>query len=54
MKDPQERAPTVPSPAVRLPYERPAVVSEEVFETMALSCGMANRFSCPGSNPDRS
>ena len=38
----------------RRAYEVPAVVSEEVFETMALSCGKANRFTCPGGNPDRS
>lgn len=38
----------------RLPYERPAVVSEEVFETMALSCANATRVQCPGSRPDRS
>jgi hypothetical protein len=38
----------------RLPYEPPAVISEEVFETLALSCARANPFVCPGSNPDRS
>jgi len=38
----------------RKPYERPAVVSDEVFETLALSCAKANRFTCPGGNPDRS
>jgi hypothetical protein len=38
----------------RKPYERPAVVSDEVFETLALSCAKANRFVCPGGNPDRS
>jgi len=36
------------------PYEPPAVISENVFETLALSCGKANRFVCPGGNPDRS
>jgi hypothetical protein len=25
--------------AGKQPYERPAVISEEVFETLALSCG---------------
>jgi hypothetical protein len=38
----------------RRPYERPAVISDEVFETLALSCGKANAFVCPGGNPDRS
>ena len=38
----------------RLPYEPPAVISEEVFETLALSCASANPFVCPGGNPDRS
>lgn len=38
----------------RKPYERPAVVSDEVFETLALSCARANPFVCPGGNPDRS
>jgi hypothetical protein len=43
-----------PEPQPRKPYERPAVVSDEVFETLALSCARANRFVCPGGNPDRS
>jgi hypothetical protein len=38
----------------RKPYERPAVISDEVFETLALSCAKANRFVCPGGNPNRS
>ena len=38
----------------RRPYERPAVISDEVFETLALSCGKANAFVGPGGNPDRS
>jgi hypothetical protein len=38
----------------RLPYEPPAVISEEVFETLALSCAKANPLVCPGGNPDRS
>lgn len=41
-------------PAKRLPYEKPRVISEEVFETLALSCARANPFACPGGNPDRS
>ncbi len=42
-----------PPRAERLPYERPAVISEEVFETMALSCSSSDPFSCPGGS-DRS
>lgn len=42
------------APLTRKPYERPAVVTDEVFETMALSCAKANRFSCPGGNPQSS
>ncbi|GAB4527573.1 MAG: hypothetical protein Tsb0020_45040 [Haliangiales bacterium] len=38
----------------RRPYEPPAVISEEVFETLALSCAKANPVVCPGGNPDRS
>jgi hypothetical protein len=38
----------------RKPYERPAVISDEVFETLALSCAKANAFVCPGGNPNRS
>jgi hypothetical protein len=30
----------------RLPYEPPAVISEEVFETLALSCLRADEFLC--------
>jgi hypothetical protein len=37
----------------KLPYERPAVISAEVFETLALSCGSSG-FACPPGNPDRS
>ena len=43
-----------PTERKRLPYEPPAVISEEVFETLALSCAKANPFACPGGNPDRS
>ena len=39
---------------VRKPYEAPAVISDEVFETLALSCAKANAFVCPGGNPNRS
>jgi hypothetical protein len=30
----------------REPYEAPAVVSEEVFETLALACGKQNGRGC--------
>ncbi len=46
-KDPQAERP-------RKPYQPPAVISDEVFETLALSCAKDNRFVCPGGNPDRS
>ena len=53
-KDNQPRpAPDVGRGAGRLPYERPAVLSEEVFETLALSCANA-RFVCPPGSGDRS
>ena len=35
------------TPSTRLPYERPAVLTEEVFETLALSCGKGNPMVCP-------
>jgi hypothetical protein len=49
MKDPK---PCEPHPAnrpvtKRLPYERPQVVSEEVFETQALACAN-QQFVCAG------
>lgn len=30
----------------RKPYEKPAVISDETFETMALSCGKGNPDDC--------
>lgn len=42
-----------PEPPRRLPYERPAVVSDEVFETLALSCANAPRL-CSPSSPNQS
>jgi hypothetical protein len=51
-----ERDPDQPEQVTdpRKPYERPAVVSEEVFETLALACGkVAGRgavFACRVSN----
>ncbi len=55
MTDPKAPPPPRPEepPPRRLPYERPAVISEEVFETMALSCASGDPFSCPGG-ADRS
>jgi hypothetical protein len=54
MKDDKDtRTPEPGTPRRRLPYERPAVISAEVFETMALSCS-STRFACPPGNPDRS
>jgi hypothetical protein len=35
------------SAAQKLPYERPLVVSEEVFETTALACGKDNGQPLP-------
>lgn len=46
-KDPTQTEPPR-SPAKRLPYERPAVISEDVFETLALSCSA----SFPTCNPN--
>jgi hypothetical protein len=51
---PPESGAGAPPDRKRLPYEPPAVISEEVFETLALSCAKANPFACPGGNPDRS
>ncbi len=48
----QERDPN-PTPK-RLPYEKPLVISEEVFETLALSCASGSPLACPGGNPDKS
>ena len=49
-----ERKKSEEAASSRRPYERPAVVSDEVFETMALSCTKSNRFTCPGGNPQSS
>ena len=32
------------------PYEKPAIVAEKVFETMALSCGSVG-IACVGAPP---
>lgn len=50
----RDQTPKSPRPERRLPYEKPRVISEEIFETLALSCARANPFACPGGNPDRS
>ena len=52
MSEPKQAPPRTDRP--RKPYEPPAVISDEVFETLALSCAKANAFVCPGGNPDRS
>ena len=49
-----EQKPRTEERRQRLPYEKPRVLSEDVFETLALSCALANPFVCPGGNPDRS
>jgi hypothetical protein len=53
MKDPKNTQPEPGTEKRRLPYERPAVISTEVFETLALACA-STRFACPPGNPDRS
>lgn len=42
-----------PSEGERQPYEKPQVVSEEVFETLALSCAKTTGALCP-DGPERS
>lgn len=44
-KEPPSAPPPVPATR-KLPYEAPAIISEQVFETLALSCANA-RFVCP-------
>lgn len=34
----------IDAPQPRLPYEKPAVIAEEVFETLALSCVKSSPF----------
>jgi hypothetical protein len=38
----RERRVTDPDPPQKKPYEKPAFVREQVFETMALACGKIN------------
>lgn len=48
-RDREHEAPTATDP--RQPYEPPRIVSEEVFETLALACGKASGgFQCTISN----
>ncbi len=46
-EDPKDETPQLAT-SRKLPYERPAVISDEVFETLALSCANA-RFVCGGA-----
>lgn len=51
MSEDSKEPPSSPPPAPvtrKLPYEAPAIISEQVFETLALSCQNA-RFVCPPS-----
>ncbi len=48
MSDPKEND-SKPEALERRPYEKPAVVSEETFETLALACGPVADF-CPGQS----
>jgi hypothetical protein len=41
--------PTPSTSERKLPYERPAVISDEVFETLALSCASARLVCTPTS-----
>jgi hypothetical protein len=36
--------------AGRLPYEAPAVVSDEAFETLSMACGKNNPHFCPSGS----
>jgi|GEM_PF-6155322 len=38
----EEKKTTVVKPAVKKVYEKPQIVSEEVFETLALACCKSN------------
>jgi hypothetical protein len=50
--DERDREPEAPAAtAPRKPYEPPRIVSEEVFETLALACGKASgSLVCTWSN----
>lgn len=49
MKDPEK--PQEESTDERLPYEPPEVISETVFETLALACQHNVGFPCAGYPP---
>jgi len=42
------------TPDKREAYEPPAVISEDVFETMALSCTNLGPINCPAGSPANS
>lgn len=48
------RDPASDDPPERLPYEPPAVISEEVFETLALACGKVAGPICEAGGPGNS
>ena len=47
--DSQDERTPKQTPERKLPYERPAVISDEVFETLALSCASARLVCTPTS-----
>ena len=42
----QKETPSGRNDDVRMPYEPPAVVSDDVFETLALTCGKSSGAFC--------
>jgi len=48
-KEHQDEQTPQPTQERKLPYERPAVISDEVFETLALSCASARLVCTPTS-----
>ena len=46
MSNPAEPQQKQEQPAAREPYEPPAIVSEEVFETLAAVCGRVSGPRC--------
>jgi hypothetical protein len=44
--DDKKRDPHEEPTGVKEPYEQPAVITEEVFETLALACGKTGGFGC--------
>jgi hypothetical protein len=45
---PDEKPETLEATEVKLPYEPPAVVSEETFETLAMACRKMSGPVCTG------